>query len=91
MNTSTEYPRVYFERDGKCQKFSDDTVISYCVMGPCPEQKLSNADRIRAMSDEELLDFMKKSVANTYMCKIMRTEPMFLTLEWLQQPADEGI
>lgn len=50
-----------------------------------PEKPLTNADRIRAMSDEELLDFMKKSVANAYMCKIMRTEPMFLTLEWLQQ------
>lgn len=49
----------------------------------------TNADRIRAMSDEELLDFMKKSVANAYMCKIIRTEPMFLTLEWLQQPAEE--
>lgn len=49
----------------------------------------TNADRIRDMSDEELLDFMKKSVANAYMCKIMRTEPMFLTLEWLQQPAEE--
>lgn len=47
------------------------------------------ADRIRAMSEEELLDFMKKSVANAYMCKIMRTEPMFLTLDWLQQPAEE--
>ncbi len=50
---------------------------------------LTNADRIRAMSDEELLDFMKKSVANAYMCKIMRTEPMFLTLEWLQQLAEK--
>ena len=50
---------------------------------------MTNADRIRAMSDEELLDFMKKSVANAYMCKIMRTEPMFLTLEWLQQPEEE--
>lgn len=50
---------------------------------------MTNADKIRAMSDEELLDFMKKSVANAYMCKIMRTEPMFLTLEWLQQPAEE--
>lgn len=59
----------------------------------CPHgvtaHKLTNADRIRAMSDEELLDFMKKSVANAYMCKIMRTEPMFLTLEWLQQLAEE--
>lgn len=50
---------------------------------------MTNSDRIRSMSDEELLDFMKKSVANAYMCKIMRTEPMFLTLEWLQQPAEE--
>lgn len=50
---------------------------------------MTNADRIRAMSDEELLEFMKKSVANAYMCKILRTEPMFLTLEWLQQPAEE--
>ena len=55
-----------------------------------PGRVLTNADRIRAMSDEELLDFMKKSVANAYMCKIMRTEPMFLTLEWLQQPAEEA-
>ena len=51
---SAEYPCIYFEKDGKCRKFSDDIYISYCVMGPCPEQKLSNADRIRAMSDEEL-------------------------------------
>ena len=54
-----------------------------------PGRVLTNADRIRAMSDEELLDFMKKSVANAYMCKIMRTEPMFLTLDWLQQPVKE--
>ena len=51
----------------------------------------TNADRIRGMSDEELLNFMKKSVANAYMCKIMRAEPMFLTLEWLQQPAEEEL
>lgn len=51
---SREYPCIYFERGGMCRKFSDDHVTSYCVMGPCPEQKLSNADRIRAMSDEEL-------------------------------------
>ena len=58
--------------------------------GPQKSKVITNADRIRAMSDEELLDFMKKSVANAYMCKIMRTEPMFLTLEWLQQPAEEA-
>lgn len=49
----------------------------------------TNADRIRAMSDEELLEFLKKTVTNAYMCKLMRTEPMFLTLEWLQKKAEE--
>lgn len=49
----------------------------------------TNADRIRAMSDEEILDFLKRSIDNAYMCKVMRTEPMFLTLAWLQQPAEE--
>ena len=41
------------------------------------------------MSDEELLEFLKKTVTNAYMCKLMRTEPMFLTLEWLQKKAEE--
>ena len=59
MKMSMEYPCIYFEKDGKCRKFSDDTAISYCVMGPCPEQKLSNADRIRDMSDEELAKWLE--------------------------------
>ena len=87
---SLEYPCVYYKPGGLCEKYSTDGITSYCVQGPCPDQSLSNSDRIRAMSDEELLDSMKKSVENAYMCKIMRTEPMFLTLEWLQQPAEEG-
>ena len=51
---SVEYPCIYFEKDGVCRKFSNDSTTSYCVMGPCPEQKLSNADRIRGMSDEKM-------------------------------------
>lgn len=57
---SREYPCIYFEKDGVCRKFTDDTYISYCVMEPCPEQKLSNADRIRVMSDEELASEMNQ-------------------------------
>lgn len=55
----------------------------------CPDVVFTNADRIRDMSDEELLEFLKKTVTNAYMCKLMRTEPMFLTLEWLQKKAEE--
>ena len=95
---SMEYPCVYFEKDGKCRKFSDDTVISYCVMGPCSEQKLSNADRIRAMSDEELAEFLAEEqfrVANTVFQTVgygLEKQAIYARrLDWLQQPAEEGI
>ena len=82
MKMSMECPCIYFEKDGKCRKFSDDTYISYCVMGPCPEQKLSNADRIRAMSDEEL--------AKLLCIYDWRLGEMDECLAWLQQPVEEG-
>ena len=50
---SKDYPCVYWN-DGKCKKFSDDKVTSWCVWRPCASQTPSNADRIRSMSDEEL-------------------------------------
>lgn len=87
---SMEYPCVYFEKDGKCRKFSDDTAISYCVMGPCPEQKLSNADRIRAMSDEELAEYL---CGLTYCCECEHRDTCNGEdgyLKWLRQPAEEA-
>lgn len=54
------------------------------------KQKIrTNADHIRAMSDEELLDFMIKTIGNAVLCKTLGTEPRFCTLEWLKQPAEE--
>ena len=104
MKMSMEYPCIYFEKDGKCRKFSDDTTISYCVMGPCPEQTLSNADRIRAMTDEELSDIFlradfckycehEKDGACNYICAYPNI-PLYdgckqAALTWLQQPAEE--
>ena len=86
---SVEYPCIYFEPDGKCRRFSDDTVINYCVMGPFPEQKLSNADHIRAMSNEELAYQFgaqcpkgRKRECDKLCHKCW--------LEWLRQPAKEG-
>ena len=100
MKMSMEYPCIYFEKNGRCRKFSDDTAVSYCVMGPCPEQTLPNADRIRAMSDEELAEQLVVAVNGLQPCTLyysIPTERMFLTeaeavrvtLEWLQQPAEE--
>ena len=83
---SSEYPCIYFEKDGKCRKFSDDTVISYCAMGPCSEQKLSNSDRIRAMSDEELAEWAINKAPNIGK---RYTDSRLGLLDWLQQPAEE--
>ena len=66
---SREFPCIYFDKDGKCRKFSNDVDLSYCVMGPCPEQKPSNADRIRAMSDEELAVFLDGFSSNCIDCR----------------------
>ena len=96
---SMEYPSIYFEKDGKCRKFSYNTAVSYCVMGPCPEQKSSNADRIRAMSDEELSEFISRIEIGDFgqqvygktfcdMCK-GQYECDDCRLWWLQQPAEE--
>ena len=92
---SREYPCIYFEKDGKCRKFSDDNTWSYCVMGPCQEQTLSNADRIRAMSDEELAEFIPNwSYTNACKCEEQSYADCNLkceecVLDWLQQPAEE--
>ena len=101
---STEYPCIYFEKDGVCRKLSSDTDFQCCVMGPCPEQKLSNADRIRAMSDEELSDIFlradfckccehEKDGACNYICAYPNI-PLYdgckqAALTWMKQPAEE--
>lgn len=96
MKMSMEYPCVYFEKDGKCRKFSDDTVISYCVMGPCLEQKLSNGDRIRAMSDEKLAKFISIQSDDCLCSDNSKCDYhcggdscLKVLLDWLQQPAEE--
>ena len=97
MKMSMEYPCIYFEKDGKCRKFSDNTAVSYCVMGPCPEQKSSNADRIRAMSDEELAEFLAEEqfrIANVVFQAVgygLEKQAIYVRrLDWLQQPAEEA-
>ena len=94
---SKEYPCIYFEEDGLCRKFTDDTVVSYCVMGPCPDQKVSNADKIRAMSDEELAEWLCQTLDCDFCKAHMQNIPTHSCcenhesgiLKWLQQPAEE--
>ena len=51
---------VYRGADNTCLKFTDGKYYSVCVgdVTECEHRKMSNADRIRAMSDEELAGFL---------------------------------
>ena len=54
--------------------------------------KMTNADRIRAMSDEELVEFIKNIKVRAALCKAVKDNDAFEELcsaEWLQQPAEE--
>ena len=53
----------------------------------------SNADRIRAMSDEELAEFIVNIKARAAFCKAVGNNEAFEKLcsgEWLRQPAEES-
>ena len=92
---------VYYD-NGKCKKFSDNEVTSWCIEGPCKDKTPSNADRIRAMSDEELTTFMECFGCGHYCSEQERlgNEASFFQgekcdekceqhiLEWLKQPAE---
>lgn len=48
----------------------------------CEHELVTNADRIRAMTDEELAEYIYKHFNHDYMPKQF--------LEWLKQPAEEN-
>ena len=54
--------------------------------------KMTNADRIRAMRDEELVEFIKNIKVRAALCKAVKNNDAFEELcsaEWLKQPAEE--
>ena len=91
---SIDYPCVHWDK-GKCKKFSDDDITSWCVWNPCASQTPSNADRIRSMSDEELAlwicgvyDIEEENGKFINGIIIPGYAPHDIE-EWLQQPAEE--
>lgn len=89
---------VYRTDEGICKKFSVNGVPAYCIGGPCPDEVLTNADRIRSMSDEELAQWLTYPVCAYTDCykkcpaspENNREKCDENILEWLQQPAREG-
>ena len=54
-------------------------------------EPLTNAQKIRAMSDEELVEFIKNIKVRAALCKAVKNNDAFEELcsaEWLQQPAE---
>lgn len=51
---------VYRTKDNMCEFYSDDVkgIVSYCDDESCIDKHPSNADRIRAMTDEELAEYL---------------------------------
>ena len=52
---------------------------------------MTNAQKIRAMSDEELVEFIKNIKVRAALCKAVKNNDAFEELcsaEWLQQPAE---
>ena len=52
----------------------------------------TNADRIRDMSDEELVEFIKNIKVRAVLCKAVKNNDAFEELcsaEWLKQPVEE--
>lgn len=91
------YPCVYCTEDGYCKKYSDDEVTSWCVQSQCKDEKTSNADRIRSMTDEELDKFLGEvqwDVANycgsvTQKQEYPVPEQRGAWLDWLKQEAKD--
>ena len=80
------YPCVYCTEDMQCTKYSGDGVISYCVEAPCSDQRKSNADRIRSMTNEELARFISgkaRGFGEEY-------EGYMSALDWLKEEAADG-
>lgn len=95
------YPCVYCTDDLHCTKYTDDNCKSWCVLGPCQDETPSNADRIRAMSDEELAEFFP-ATASEFSCPPNSTNESCRNaggwfngcpkcwLDWLRQEVNDG-
>ena len=89
-----------YEHDGDCCYSCADQYMCKCKQ-PCEFIcPLTNADRIRAMSDEELMQFLFNEIPCENICSFcvptMRTKSKCDghckngVLAWLEQPADGG-
>ena len=79
--------RLQFETENREYYLLMQETARRCVDG----KPVTNADRIRAMSDDELIEFIKNIKVRAALCKAVKDNDAFEELcssEWLQQPAE---
>lgn len=78
---------IYRTKDGECDLYSESGKYhAFCVGDePCDGRKPSNADKIRAMTDEELAEWLVE-VAGWLPMFEGKAHPI---LKWLKQEAEE--
>ena len=85
-----------YEKDGKCMKFTTDIVTSYCYGNgyPCEDRAITNGMKIRAMTDEELADWLYIWAGGAPSCdRDINVKPDDKTcrdcwLDWLKQEVE---
>ena len=84
----------YITKNGRCGLKGSYAYRHGCFgedMCRCREP-MTNADRIRGMSDEELAEFIKHIKVRAALCKAVKNNDAFEELcsaEWLKQPVEE--
>ena len=83
---SVEFPCAYYT-EGRCTRYPvRNNEVSYCGGNEgCSGRVPSNSDRIRAMTDEELAEFMR-SVCDTWYIDANQN-----WLSWLKSPAESSV
>ena len=85
---------IYQTEEKRCIKFTNGKSQSWCVgkEAPCGYRKPSNADRIRAMTDEEFAELLNRHnfCAHNFDCEKGKRPCGECNLEWLKQDAEEG-
>lgn len=72
-----------------CKKDADKCKVWHCCGSDCREHESripTNADRIRAMSDEELAEFLDNNFCHRYCCGEREKQA---TLDWLRSEVEQ--
>lgn len=84
---------IYRTKDGECELYAEGgKYTAFCDIDNCESKRPSNADRIRAMSDEELAEWLTNFTSSNVKPYATARGEMYRgsMLDWLKQEAKDG-